>query len=49
VIQTCAALNRALGVTTITPWNVGQIPEHEIEMILAAKNLEANLILPKAK
>jgi hypothetical protein len=30
-------------VTTITPWNIGQIPDHEIEMIVAAKNLEADL------
>jgi hypothetical protein len=37
-------LNRALGTTTITPWNIGQIPEVEIEMIIAAKNLEATLL-----
>jgi hypothetical protein len=30
-------------VTTITPWNLGEIPDHEIEMIVAAKNLEAEL------
>jgi hypothetical protein len=41
-------LNRALGVTTITPWNLGEIPEHEIEMIIAAKNLEASIAQLKA-
>jgi hypothetical protein len=43
VIQECAFLNEALGVATIAPWNINQIPEHWIQMIIAGKTLEASL------
>lgn len=42
-VQLCAFLNQALGVTVITPWNIGQIPEHWIDMIVSAKQLEAEI------
>ncbi len=42
-IQLSAFLNRTLGVSFITPWNIGELPEHWIEMIVRAKTLEAEL------
>ena len=43
-IQLCAFLNRALGVSFIAPWNVGQLPEHWIDMIVESKSMEAQLL-----
>ena len=36
-------LNHVLGVTTITPWNIGQIPEHWIELVVKGKQLEQRM------
>lgn len=39
-----AFLNRALGVAFITPWNLGAIPEHWIDVIVRSTNLQAQMI-----
>jgi hypothetical protein len=39
----CKALNDELHVSIITPWNIGDVPQHWIDVVLAARNLEANL------
>jgi hypothetical protein len=36
-------LNNALGTTHITPWNLGEIPEHWIDLIVRMSEREAEL------
>ena len=43
-IELCAYLNQVLGVSFITPWNLSELPEHWIDMIVSAKNLQAELL-----
>ena len=43
-IEMAAFLNRALGTSFITPWNLGEIPEHWIELIVQGRSLESRLI-----
>ena len=42
-IELARMLNHVLGVTTITPWNIGQIPEHWIELVVKGKQLEQRM------
>jgi hypothetical protein len=36
-------LNRVLGTTTITPWELAQLPDVYIELIVEGLNLQAEL------
>ncbi len=38
-ITLCQHLNAILGTTTITPWTLGEVPEHWIELIVKGTNL----------
>jgi hypothetical protein len=43
-IEMSRFLNGVLGTTHITPWTLGEIPEHWIDLIVRSKNLEAKMI-----
>jgi len=42
-IELAGYLNAVLGVTTITPWGVGDIPEHWIETVIEGTTILAQL------
>jgi len=37
-------LNRVLGTTHITPWNLDSIPEHWIDLIVRGTQLQARMV-----
>ena len=42
-IVLCQHLNSVLGTTTITPWTLGEVPEHWIDIIVKTTNLQAQM------
>ena len=42
-IEMAQYLNTVLNVTVITPWGLGEIPEHWIEFIVEAESLKMQL------
>jgi len=42
-VELAQYLNQALGVTVITPWGLGQIPEQWIALVLEGESLRAQL------